>query len=86
MRNIFLENHEKNMVEKLVLDPFLKKSKLSLSLDLESEVSHSLFLLYIQVEDFRNILKLAFTSYKAFFKKRKRCLELVSLPHFLHDV
>ena len=33
--------------------------------------------------------KLAFTSYKVFFflkkKKRERALELVSLPHFLHN-
>ena len=28
---------------------------------------------------------LAFTSYRAFFLK-KRCLELVSLAHFLHDI
>ena len=42
------------------------------------------------LEGYRNILKLscrplALTSYKAFFKK-KRGLELVSLPDFLHDL
>ena len=42
-----------------------------------------------QVENYQNILKLrcrplAFTSYKAFLKKTKG-LELVFLPHFLHD-
>ena len=43
-----------------------------------------------QAECYQNILKLinkqrAFTSCKAFFKKIKGDLELVSLPHFLHD-
>ena len=28
---------------------------------------------------------IAFTLFKAFLKKTKRGLELVSLPHFLHD-
>ena len=43
----------------------------SLSLDQQSEVQYSLFFLYIQVEDYRNILRLrcwpiAFSSYKPF--------------------
>ena len=42
MKNIFLENHTENVVEKLLLDPFLK-SKLNISLDQQSEVSYSLF-------------------------------------------
>ena len=33
MRYIFLENHIKNMVEKLFPDPFLKKSKFSIPLN-----------------------------------------------------
>ena len=42
-----------------------------------------------QVEDYQNILKLScrpltFASFKTFWKT-KRGLELVSLPHFLHD-
>ena len=41
-------------------------------------------------EDYQHILKLhckplAFTLYKVFLRKQKRGLELVSLPHFLHD-
>ena len=32
-----------------------------------------------------NCRPLASTSYKTFLKKLKRGLELVSLPHFLHD-
>ena len=37
---------------------FSKKSKLSLSLDQQSKGLYSLFLLYVQVEGYRNILKL----------------------------
>ena len=32
-RNIFLKNHTQKVVEKLVPDPFIKKTKLSISLD-----------------------------------------------------
>ena len=42
MKNIFLENHTENVVEKLLPDPFLE-SKLNISLDQQSEVSYSLF-------------------------------------------
>ena len=64
---------------------FYKKSKLTISLDQYTKVLYSLFLLYIKVEKYQNIVKvsrrqLAFISYKAFFKKRD--LELVSLSHF----
>ena len=45
-------------MEKLVQDPFLKKSNLSISQDQQSEVSYSLFFLYVQVEDYQNKLKL----------------------------
>ena len=37
---------------------FSKKSKLSISLDQQPEISYCLFLLYVQVEDYQNILKL----------------------------
>ena len=48
---------------------------------------YSLLLMYVQVENYRNILKLscralAFIKFFCFFKKS---LELVSLPDFLHD-
>ena len=33
-----------------------------------------------------NCRQLAFASYKVFSKNEKRGLELVSLPHFLHDI
>ena len=67
--------------------PIYKKSKLMISLDQQSEMLYSLFLLYIQVEVYQitKSMALAFTSYKTFFKK-KRSPELVSLPQFLHDI
>ena len=72
-----LENHTQNMVEKLVPDPFFlkKKTKFSISADQQSRTLYSLFLLYVQVEGYGNILKLrcrqlAFTTCKAFLRKR----------------
>ena len=46
-------------------------------MDQQSEVSYSLFLLYVQVEDYQNISKLrrlplAFTSYKTKRQKQKQ--------------
>ena len=63
--------------------PFSKKSKLRIS------GSIAYILIVYQVEGYRKILKLScrpidFTSYNTVFKG-KRCLELVPLPHFLHD-
>ena len=50
---------------------------------------YSLFLLYAQVKVYQNMFKLrykpfALTLYKTFLKNEG--LELVSLPHFLHDL
>ena len=58
-------------------DIFSKKSKLSISLDQYSKVLYRLFFIVHQVEDDQYILKLsctplAFTSYKALFKNKKR--------------
>ena len=59
MRNIFLENSSQYLVEKLVPDPFLKTLEiLSISLDQHSEILYSLFLLYNQVDNCQNKLKL----------------------------
>ena len=38
--------------------PFFKEKKLTISLDQQSKVSYSLFLLHVQVEVYQNILKL----------------------------
>ena len=53
-----MKNHVPNMAQKLVLDPFLKKLKQSVTLDQQSEVLCSLFLLYVQVENYQSISKL----------------------------
>ena len=57
-RNIFLKNHTQNVLEKVVGDPFIKNTKLSISLDQQSEMFENLLLLYFQVEVYQNILKL----------------------------
>ena len=72
MKSTFLEKPYTKYGGEFRPRPFLKKSKLSISLDQQSEVSYSLFLLYVQVKDYQNVLKLrcqplAFTSDKAFF-------------------
>ena len=88
MINIFLKkSYTKCGGETIPRAFFLKKSKLSISLDQLSKVLYSLFFIVCQNEDYQNILKLScrrhfFTSYNAFLKKL-RCLELASLPHFL---
>ena len=56
MRNIFLEKSRAKCGGET--RPFLKKLKLSISQDQQSEDPYSLFLLYVPVEDYQNILKL----------------------------
>ena len=58
MGNIFLENSYARCGEETTPRPFSKNSKLSISLDQQSEVLYSLFSLYVQVEDHQNILEL----------------------------
>ena len=41
-----------------ILRPLFRKSKLRRSLDQQSVVSYRLFLLYVKVEDYQNVLKL----------------------------
>ena len=62
------------MVEKLVPGSFIKKITLGVSLDQHSDMLKSLFLWFLQVEIYQNILKLicwpfAFALCKAFWKK-----------------
>ena len=76
MRNIFLEKLYTKYGDETIPRLSFKNSKLSVSLDQQSKVLDSLFLLYIQVEGYHNILKLrcrprAFTPYKAFVEKQK---------------
>ena len=51
------------MGETIVPDPFIKKSKLIISLDKQSEILQSLFLFYVLVEVYQNVLKLRCTNH-----------------------
>ena len=71
IRNIFLEKSYTKSSGEASPRPFYKKSKLSVSVDDQSEMLQNLFLLYDQVEAYQNIFKLrywpfVFTPYKAF--------------------
>ena len=75
MRNSFLEKSYKKCDGESIPRPFSKKSKLSISLNQQSEFLFSL--LYLQINEHQNILKLrcrplVFTFYKGFLKNRKR--------------
>ena len=59
MKNIFLEKSYTKCGGETSPRPFSEKLKLSISLDQQSKVLYSLFLLYVQVEGCRNILKLS---------------------------
>ena len=81
MRHIFLEKlytKYENMVETLFPNPFPKKSKLSISLQQQSSLLYNLYLLHLKFRTIeQNILKIsckpfAFTSCKAFLKKREK--------------
>ena len=58
MRNIFLEKSYRKCGAETIPRPFSKKSKLNISLDQQSEMLYSLFLLYVQGELYQNISKL----------------------------
>ena len=58
MRNIFLEKSYAKHGREASPRPFYQKSKLSISLDQQSQMLYNLFLLYVQVEVYQNILKL----------------------------
>ena len=58
MRNIFLEKSYTKFWGQSSSRPLSKKLKLTISLDHQSEILYSLFLLYVQVEDNQYILKL----------------------------
>ena len=75
--SLFLGNSYTTCSRETGLRPFLKRSKLSISLDQRSEYFYILFLLFVQVKRFQNILKLrcwplAFTLYKAFLWNKKK--------------
>ena len=101
-RNTFLEKSYTKFGEETIPRPFSKKSKLSICLNQQSKVLYSFFLIVCQVEGYRYILKLsrrplAFTSYKAFSKSKRRfrnfchchsfvgisVIESVTVSHFI---
>ena len=47
INNNFFKYHAQSMMEKLVPDPFIRKSKLSISLDQHSEMFYNLFILHV---------------------------------------
>ena len=59
MRNIFLEKSYSKYGGETIPRLFSKKRKLSISLDQQSKLLYSLFLLCVQAEGYRNILKLS---------------------------
>ena len=76
MKNIFLENLYWKCSGETSPKPFSKKSKMSISLDRQSQILYSWFLLCVQAEYYQNMLKLrywplAFTSYKALFRTKR---------------
>ena len=77
LRNIFLETSCTECRGETIRRAFFKKSKLSISLDVSILKFNTFFFIVCQVEDYRNWLKLscrplAFTSNKAFLKRKRR--------------
>ena len=79
---MFLSKNHINVAEKLFPDPSLKNQN-----GTYPWINSLRFYAVCQVEGYRNILKLSIRPlpHVKFFYKTKRGLELVSLPHFLHD-
>ena len=76
MRYIFLEKSCTKCGREISARPFHKKSKLRISLDQQSKMLYSLFLLYVQVEVYQNVSKTTvlttcFYLTLSFFKKQK---------------
>ena len=87
MKNIFLGKSYTKWGVEASSRLFYKKSKLSISLDQQFEILLSLILLYVQLEDYQNILKvrcwaLAFSLYKAFLKTQKRPVTRLPISFF----
>ena len=79
MRKLLMKNHTQDVVKKLFPERFLKNRKWAyLWINKINNLKfYSLFLPYVQVERYRLVLKLScrphtFTSYKAFFLKKKK--------------
>ena len=86
----FFESHAQNVVKKLFSDPFLNIKIDDISLDKYSKILQFVFIVFWQVEGYRNIFDLgcwplAFTSYMAFFKNNKSSEGNISLVILLAD-
>ena len=87
LRNIFLQKPYTICGGETSPRPFSEKLKLSLSLDQQSKVLYSLFLLcwglskYIETK----LPISCFDLILSFVKKSERGLKPVSMPHFLHN-
>ena len=80
IRNFFLEILYPKCGTETTPRLFTEKSKLNLSLNQQFKVPYCLFLLYVKVEGYRNILKpISFTSYEAFLKSKKSGTNLPAL-------
>ena len=81
-----MKNQAPNVVEKPFPDPFLKTQNLTY-LWINSLKFYTICFYCMQSCGLSKYIEtpLAFMSYEVFFKKTKRGLKLVSLPHFLHD-
>ena len=87
MRNIFLKRSFKNVVEKLVQDPFIK-IKIEQTLNREFEMIKFVYNI-CPIQGLPKYIKtnvpINFYLKQSFFKKIKKDLKLASLSHFLHD-
>ena len=85
MRNIFLEKSYTKFGREATPRSFYKKSKLSISLDQQSKTSLILYLLFVHVEVYQNILTLRCLALGFTLYIKKRDMALVPLLHFLHE-
>ena len=89
MKNNFVEKSYTTRAGETIPRPLSQKSKLCVSLDQQCKVLNSLLLLYanlraIEIKGNQAADNLLLPNIK-FFKKTKSGLELVSVPHFLHN-
>ena len=88
-KNIFLKIHAQNVMERLVPDPFLKRSNWAYiwinSLKFYTVCFYSISSWGLSKYIETKLQITCFYLILSFFKKIKRGLELVSLPHFLHN-
>ena len=84
----FFRNRKENVVEKLVPEIFLKNQNQRYLWISSLKFYKACFFLYVQVEDYQNMLKLRadhlLSPHTKLFKKQ-RGVELVYLSHFLYD-